>query len=84
MTFQGRSQRFYHVEAHQNIWRIKGYSTLQIANNKGTDQTAGWSVLLLFAINIKFHMMLKPRAQQDKNNIFSMFRFSDFCLSNGS
>ena len=35
----GGSQRLYHVEAHQK-WRINRYLAFQIANNKGTDQTA--------------------------------------------
>ena len=43
-VWQERSQRLYHVEAHQNIWRLKRYLTLllyfQIATDKGADQTA--------------------------------------------
>ena len=42
-TDQERSQKLYHVEARQNLWRIKRYLTLlltfQIANDKGADQT---------------------------------------------
>ena len=42
---QERSQRLYHVEAHQNIWRIKRYLTLllyfQIANNKALIRLRG-------------------------------------------
>ena len=46
------------------------YSTFQISNNKGADQTvhrAGWSTPLLFASNkvrvsrLEAYMMLKPR-----------------------
>ena len=38
-TFQGRSHILYHVEVHQNMDNLL-YFTFQIANNKGTDQTA--------------------------------------------
>ena len=37
---QGRSQRFYHVEAHQKHWGTESHFTFQIANNEGADQTA--------------------------------------------
>ena len=36
---QGRSQRLYHVEAHQKM-EDYGYFTFQIANNKGADLAA--------------------------------------------
>ena len=35
---QGRSQRLYHIEAHQKK-RINRYLAFHIANNKGADQT---------------------------------------------
>ena len=45
---QGRSQRLYHVAAHQkmesNVTYI--YFTFQIANNKGADQTARMRMLV--------------------------------------
>ena len=49
-SFQERSQRLYHVEAHKIFWELRDiwpcYFTFQIANDKGTDLTARMRRLL--------------------------------------